>query len=234
MGNHKFITVVAENVLYRATDCHVIDNVLFYTTRPSSETYAWGILMYNVDGVTVEGNKVYNGPIGDAAAGIGVSSSGKSKNVIIKNNWVDNWDQGIYFPSDYIEGNIAINNNTVLSHQKPFAVYDGTLISGDYISIYNNKFLTLATAPYPYSIDLGGVTLAGGASLIIENNTVGVTSTSASGIYILAPAIIAGTFTCDYNTYWNSTRATPFYLSGTGRTWIEWQAHGYDIHGLKY
>jgi hypothetical protein len=234
MGDHKFIVVVAENVLYRATDCYVTDNVLFYTTRPSSETYAWGILMYNVDGVTVEGNKVYNGPVGDAAAGIGVSSSGKSKNVIIKNNWVDNWDQGIYFLSDYVEGNITLNNNTVLSHQKPFAVYDGTLISGDYISIYNNTFLTLATAPYPYSMDLGGVTLAGGASLIIENNTVGVTSTSASGLYIFAPATIIGTFTCDYNSYWNSTRATPFYRDGVGHTFAQWQTHGDDVHGTVH
>jgi hypothetical protein len=233
IGNHTFIGVVAENVLHRATDCYMRDNVLFYTSRPSVETGAWGVCIYNVDGVTVDGNHIYNGPVGDASAGIGLSSTGTSKNVTIKNNYIDNWANSIFFPCNSLDGDIAINNNIVRSHQRALVIYDGKLIAGDNITIYNNTFLTTTTASYLYVVGFNGVTIASRASLIFKNNILGLTSITGSGTYIIAPVSIAGTFICDYNLYWNSSYTIPFKVTGAKYNWVNWNAHGYDTHSLN-
>jgi len=234
-SNYSFIGVVAENSLFRATNCYVRDNKCFYTERPSSEKSAFGINLYNVDGVTVERNRVFNGPVGDAGAGIGISSSGTSKNVILSNNWIDNWDHGIYFPSDNLDGDVLINNNIVHSHQKPFVIYEGTLISGVNIMIYNNSMFSSSTAPYPYVIqtNLGDLIINSGASLFIKNNILGIISTTGAGRYILGPTVINGSFECDYNLFWNSTFSTPFVLNDAYHNWADWNAHGYDTHSLN-
>jgi len=229
-SNHVFIYVVAENVLFRATNCYVRNNTLFYTSRPSAETGAMGICLYNVDNVTVDGNKVYNGPVGSSGGGILLSSGGtnKVKNVIVNNNWIYNWDKGIDLLISGIDGDITVFNNIVYSHRRSFVGEGGTLSNN--LMIYNNTFLHSANAVQPYVIDFvsaDAVTIAIGATLTIKNNILGFTSAVSTGIYIYPPGTINGTFTCDYNLYWNSTYATPF---NDKYNMTIWKTSGYDNH----
>jgi hypothetical protein len=229
-SNHAFIYVVAENVLFRATNCYVRNNTLLYTSRPSAETGAMGIVLYNVDNVTVDGNKVYNGPVGSSGGGILLNSSGsnKVKNVIISDNWIYNWDKGIDVLISGIDGDISVFNNIVYSHRRSFVGEGGTLLNN--LMVYNNTFLHGANAVQPYVIDFvlaDPVTIAVGASLTIKNNILGFTSPISSGIYIYPPVTINGTFTCDYNLYWNSTYATPF---NDKYNLTIWKTFGYENH----
>ena len=229
-SNHVFIYVVAENVMFRATNCYVRNNTLFYTSRPSAENGAIGICLYNIDNVTVDGNKVYNGPVGSSGGGILLNSNGtnKVKNVTVSNNWIYNWDKGIDLIINGIDGDIAVFNNIVYSHRRSFVGEGGTLSNN--LMISNNTFLHSANTVQPYVIDFvsaNAVTIATGASLSIKNNILGFTSAVSSGIYIYPPVTINGTFTCDYNLYWNSTYATPFDDKYNLTTW---KTLGHDIH----
>jgi len=233
LDHYVFIYVEAENVLYRVTNCYIRDNIIFYTARPSAENGAYGISLYNVDGVTVEGNKIYNGPIGNPSGGIGLGSDAikKVKNVIVRNNWIRNWDKGIDIEISSIDGDLIFYNNIVYSHNRPFVGEGGTISNN--IKIYNNTFLSIGTAAKPYTIDFvsaGAVTIAKGASLTIKNNIFGFTSSASSGIYIYAPATVNGTLIIDNNLYWNSTYYNPLNAIGTSYNWTGWNAHGYDVY----
>jgi hypothetical protein len=235
LSNYVFIFVVAENVLHRATNCYIKDNVIFYTTRPSNETDAYGICVYNVDGLTIEGNTIYNGPIGTTGAGIGISSNSnmKLRNIIVRNNWINNWDRSIYITTKSVDGDLKFYDNIINSSGRPFVGAGGTIFNN--ITIYNNTFLSANTAIQPYIIDFvasGAVTLANGASLIIKNNIFGFNSPSSTGRYVLAPENINGTFTCDYNLYWNSIFDTPFKLQNTYYKFSDWKTIGFDMHSL--
>jgi hypothetical protein len=111
-SNHAFTCVVAENVSKRATNCYVRNNTLFYTSRPSTESGAWGVLLYNDDGVTVDANNIYNGPTG-GGYGIGNSSGGMVKNLTITNNTITHWGTGLLIQTDYVDGTITQTNNTI-------------------------------------------------------------------------------------------------------------------------
>jgi hypothetical protein len=235
LDHYVFIYVVAENVLYRATNCYVNDNILFYTSRPSSEISAAGIEIYNIDGITIEGNKIFNGPLGSSSGGILLYSSGKNKvkNVIIKRNWIYNWDKGINLYTNSLDGDIEFFNNLIYSHHRPFVVEGGTISNN--IIVNNNTILAASTAPQPYVVDFvgsGAVTISSGASLVIRNNIFGFESPASNGIYILAPNAIIGTLSIDYNLYWNSTLANSFYFKGSYQNWTDWNKHGYDTHSL--
>jgi hypothetical protein len=78
-----------------------------------------------------------------------------------------------------------------------------------------------------------GVILNSGATINIKNNILGITTTNADGIYIMRPATISGTFTCNYNMYWNSTRTNGFYGSGSTQTYATWQGYGYDTNSFN-
>jgi hypothetical protein len=232
---HDFIFVVAENVDKRATNCYIRDNNIFYSSRPSGESGAYGISLYNVDGVTVEGNSIFNGPLGSSSGGIGLSSDAikKVKNVIVRNNWIYNWDKGIDVAIGSIDGDLTFYNNIVYSHNRPFVGEGGTISYN--LKFYNNTFLSAAAPPQPYVFDFignGSVTIAKGASLAILNNIIGFSSPASDGIYILAPQTISGTFICDYNLYWNSISSTPFYQLNNAKNWSTWKGLGYDTHSL--
>jgi hypothetical protein len=235
LEHHVFISAVAENVLFRVTNCVIKDNILFYTSRPSKETDAVGISLYNADNMTIEGNEIFNGPVGSSGGGILFYSQGTNKvrNSIVRNNWIYDWDKGINLYTNAIDGDISFINNIIYSHFRPFVGQAGTISYN--IFIYNNTFLTKSVGPQPYVIDFvgsGEVTIAESESLTIMNNIFGFTSTTKAGMYIQAPAKIYGSLNCDFNLFWNSTNAKPFILKGSNHNWKGWHKYEFDKHGI--
>lgn len=236
-GNHPRtyfygIVVMAENDAKKCTNCYVRNNTIFYDTRPSLEGASYGIGMYSIDGGFIEGNNIYNGPLNPCSGGIYLTSSGRTtKNVIVRNNWIRNWSWGIGFRMGGIDENILIDNNIVYSQNRAI----GTTWTDTYtgiIKIYNNVFLTLASASFPHVLAFYNTTLPAGSTMDIKNNIFGFPTTTASGRYILAPLKVYGTFSIDYNMYWNSTRSDPYYLTGT-YTWANWNGLGNDLHSFN-
>jgi hypothetical protein len=231
--SYNFIDAVGESSVYRLTNVWIQNNTCFYTSRPSSEIGASGIAIYNADGVTIDGNKVYNGPLGSAYGGIMFSSSGLSKNITIKNNWIDSWAPALYFPNSYMDGDLAVYNNIVRSSGVPLYAQDGTIVSGNHITIYNNSLFTLANLATVHIVDFAGSILNSGASIIIKNNILGVTSTDTWGYYVLTPTTISGTFTCNNNLYWNETKTSAFSYLDSPVTFAAWQGYGYDANSFN-
>jgi hypothetical protein len=234
-GHFSFVFLLAENVSHRATNCFIRDNTLFYTNRPSGESEALGICLYNVDGAIIEGNKLYNGPIGAATGGIyiGSGTGNNVKNIKIRNNWIYNWDRSIAIAIGSIDGDLTFHNNVIYSNGRPFVGEGGTISNN--ITINNNTFLSISAAPKPYVIDFvanGAVTIAIGASLTIKNNIVGFASNSSEGMYIYAPNAINGTMTINNNIYWNSLYDNPFNIEASYHNWADWNALGYDVHSI--
>ena len=234
LGYRCFILMVGENVLHRPTNCHIRDNILAYDSRPTSEIGAIGIEIYSVDGITIEGNKIYNGPIepvGQSDAGIHIGETNRNvKNITICKNWIFNWDRGIYTCSGAVDGDITFYSNIINSQGRAFMAYGGAF-SGNF-KVYNNTILSASGTTYPYVIDFSGSEISTGASLSIKNNIVGFTTADSYGYYILTPGTIDGTVTIDYNLYWNSIKANPYYLQNVAHSWPDWNTHGYDAHSI--
>ena len=61
----------------------------------------------------------------------------------------------------------------------------------------------------------------------MKNNIIGFTTSVSNKLYLRSPETITGTFTCDYNLYWNSTYANPF---NDKYNLTLWKTFGYDNH----
>ena len=70
-----------------------------------------------------------------------------------------------------------------------------------------------------------------GGSVSVKNNIIGYTN-NTNGYYWYIGGTISGTFTCDYNLYYNSTASSPFYYSGASRNWSYWNGLGFDVNGI--
>ena len=232
--SHYFIAVWAENVLLRATHCYIRDNNCSYTTRPSSEKGAFGVVIYNVDSVIIERNKIYKGPTGDSGGGIGMSSSGLSKDVIIRDNWIDKWYPCIYTSGSQLDGDLTIYNNITVSHGYAIYSHTGTFASGVDFTIYNNSFFSISASLTEYVLSFAKNTIGSGASVKLKNNIIGyISPIVGESYYISSPPTITGTFECDYNLYWNASNSSPFLYNGQGRNWTYWTSVlGYDVNGL--
>jgi hypothetical protein len=112
VSNHIFIAMIGESSSHRVTHGTVNNNNCFYTTRPADESYAFGIMLYNDDGITIDGNHIYNGPTG-GEYGICNSSSGLVKNITVINNTITNWGTGLVVQNDYVDGTITNSGNTI-------------------------------------------------------------------------------------------------------------------------
>jgi hypothetical protein len=234
LGYRCFIYMVGVNVLYRPTNCYIRNNILGYKSRPSNETDAIGIYIENVNEIDIEGNKVYNGPLGTSRGGIclGLWDLRKIRNIKVSKNFVDNWDCGIHICTGAIDGSLAFYDNIIYSQGRPFVGENGAL--SDTFKIYNNTVLTSSTSTDQCGIDFSGdVTIPSNSSLIINNNIVGFTSSASNGRYILTPEVINGSMNIDNNLYWNSKRVNPFYLQSVNYAWADWKAHGYDVHSFN-
>jgi len=235
-GNHpfqfyRFIMVIAENSNKRVTETYIRNNTIFYTQRPSSESQASGIMIANVDRMSIEGNRIFNGPVGSCNGGLYFSSNSEEKvsNVSVKGNWIKDWGAAIAFRIDALDGEISFFNNIVNSQYRPFVAGGGILTKN--ISIYNNTFLSAKGSVFPNVVDFavdGLVTVTADASLNIFNNIIGFTSGDPAGRYIFAPGIVNGNLEINNNIYWNSSNSLPFRLTGTNYSWYDWKTKGYD------
>lgn len=232
IGNCYFIVLSAENPAYRISHGYITNNEIYYITRPASETSSNAIVVQNADGVIVDGNKLYNGPQGAGGAiGVAYTTTTFAKNIIVRNNFILNWDGGLRFDPDGIDGNLDIYSNIINSHLRPLFCAGGTL-GGD-VNIFNNAFLSgdITVAKRVINFAVSAVTIGAGITLTIKNNIIGFSAELLDGRYIIPPATINGTVTIDYNIYWNSTYATPFYWAGGNRNWAYWQGTaGNDTH----
>lgn len=228
----SFIRQHSSSLSVMPTDIYIRDNIMFYTTRPTTGVKP-AIRAGNVDGITISGNKIYNGPVSSSYAAIYFDDGeGKgNKNVTITGNHIINWGSGIDLWGAYIVGPLSITNNII---SKPagnacIRISNSSLPSTAALTIYNNTFLndTYAYCFYnPYGLSSGG-------SVTAKNNIFGRAS-SGSLYYWYWGGTISGTFTSDYNLYWNSTSGSPFYQAGGARNWTYWTGTlGHDMHGLN-
>jgi hypothetical protein len=231
IGNCYFIVLSSEDPAYRVSHGYITNNEIYYITRPASETSSNAIVVQNVDGVIVDGNKLYNGPQGAGGAiGVAYTATTMAKNVIVRNNFIHNWDGGFRFDPDGIDGDLDIYCNIIKSHLRTLFSAGGT--TGGDINIVNNVLLSgdITTAKRVLNFGVAAVTIGAGTTLTIENNIIGFSAELSDGRYIIPPSIITGTMTIDYNIYWNSTYATPFYYAGANHTYADWQGHGFDVN----
>jgi hypothetical protein len=123
---------------------------------------------------------------------------------------------------------LDISSNVINRPSGDACLYLNTsdLSATSYTTIYNNTFLNDGTYNNIFELNYG---IAAGGFLIAKNNIFGTSATD--GVYYWRwVGTIAGTFTCDYNLYWNSN-ANYFYLGGSARDWAYWTGTGgYDTN----
>ena len=228
---YTMIQMCAENSTLRATNGFIRDNVCHYTTSPAADGTACGIYVWNVDGVIIDGNHVYDGPTAAVTGGImvGWDETKYAKNVTISNNFVKGWSPAVY-AGLIIDDDITFKNNIFYSQGIPFSAYKLHVTIGDF-NLYNNVFCS-TTAVTLLDFHWGPNVFDGGTTLNIKNNIVRF-ATSLSDLYIYTPTTMSGTMTIDYNLYYNDSYATPFSLVADENTFAQWQVHGYDANGLN-
>jgi parallel beta-helix repeat protein len=221
------IILISENDIYKATNSFITNNTIFYTSRISGNRASdYGIMVYAVDTVVISGNTIYNGPTGTNYGCILVGSTSKnSNNVTISNNSLINWYYGIYAGGTTSLQNLKIYSNVINATQKGIYVESGNFTG----SILNNT----VTSVNSYPIDCNGSVLPAGSALVIENNIFGFTVAAADGRYIYTPGTITGLLIINYNIYWNSSRANPYFVLGGAHIFADWQGHGYDVNGYN-
>jgi hypothetical protein len=234
-GSFNFIFANAENNSYRVTNLYIRYNECYYTSRPTSETTAIGILVTGMSGATIEGNNIYNGPTGSTTFGIGISSSYLSKNVTIKNNYVSNWANSILISAAAIDGLVEIYNNIAISDIGQICTMNNGTLGGN-LNVYNNTFLINSGSLDDEVLNFQGSTSIGsGVTINIKNNIFGYTATNSNGVYIRTPDTFTGTFVCNYNQYWGSSLSTPFNRLTSWTNWATWtDTHSYDLNSPNY
>ncbi|HNQ21015.1 MAG TPA: choice-of-anchor Q domain-containing protein, partial [Bacteroidales bacterium] len=203
-----------------------------FLSRPTGINF-YGIKVSSGNNCFIENNKLSNGPTGGAEGGICVF--GTTHSVTVRNNFTLNIENGITTIPN-ISGNLWVYNNLVINDNgngDPFYAYTGTLTGNMYI--YNNIILSGSSASSYHVLRLRLLTVNTGANLVVKNNIIGFTSAESNGYYVYHPATNNGTVTFDNNLYWNSTYASPFYYSGSGRSWSYWtDTVGYDLNSPNY
>jgi len=227
-AQNAFITTMCTTT---GNNIYVRDNICFYTSRPTSCIH-YGMRFENIDGLTVSGNTFYNGETSSGYAAIylgdwpgGVSGS---KNVTITQNFIKHWSPGINLIGNAVIGPVTITNNIISqpTGNACLTIADANLPATAAVAIYNNVFLA-ETYGYVFYTGYG---ITSGGSLIAKNNVFGRVY-GGSGYYWYWGGTISGTFTSDYNIYWNSTSASPFWQAGAARNWTYWTTTlGHDTH----
>jgi uncharacterized repeat protein (TIGR02059 family) len=228
------IILLSDDDNNKVSNSAIRDNICFYTTQPEGNRSAdIGILVYSVDSLIIEGNSIYNGVITASGGAISLGSTNQNlSDIIIRNNWVKNWYYGINLRTDAIKGNLAIHNNIIIATEKAICGVAGEFANN--FALYNNTLLAIGATPTSSVLDFSGdVTISNGASLTIKNNIIGFISAATTGKYIHTPGKNNGTLNIDYNLYWNSKKADPYYLQNVSHTWSDWNTHGYDIHSIN-
>jgi hypothetical protein len=209
-----------------SSEIYIRDNNLFYTTRPGAAAFT-AITLNGANGVTISGNNIYNG---SSVAGIGAiyfqsSTAYGNRNVTIKNNFIKEWGAGISFYGSSVTGNVTIASNIIDQTESGACIrfYDAASATSD-MYLYNNVFLN-DTYGYVFYNTFG---IAAGGKLTAKNNVFARLASGALTYWYLGT--ISGTFTCDYNIYWNTSTASPFYTAASAQTLDQWVALGYDTN----
>jgi len=157
-------------------------------------------------------SQTINQTVGVGAVGI----SGAGTSIIIRRTKISgNWFYTFKTSTDGGADSEFYNNVIDGTNLRNVAI---SLLSGATgVKIYNNTYYNMA----------GGFYLLGlgtGSSATFKNNI-----TYVKDWYVLG---ITGALIADNNLYYGSGRGTPFYIDGVQKTWAQWQAAGYDAHGL--
>lgn len=231
LGHQNAFIGIFSNALVIPSDIYIRDNIIRYTIRPTTGVF-YGIKVNDVNGGEISGNQIYNGPTSNNVYSAIYNSPGPANlaDVDIHNNFIDTWNAyGFQSRGSDIDGTVNIYNN-IINSGTAAAIYITTaaLASTAAVTLYNNTLLT-TTASSVIRIDYG---TASGSSLIAKNNIIGATASDAT-YYWYSTAAFSGTFTCDYNLYWNSSNANPFYQGNSPRDWTSWTTTlGHDTHGV--
>ena len=214
---------------YIANNVFIRNNKYFYTERPSNEGGTYGIKLDNINGLFINGNHLFNGPLGGSQGAILFDNN--IKNSAVSNNFIQNWCYSIAFNENALSGKIVINNNIIYSH----GVAVICEIAGSFIGeldLYNNSILINPTSTYSQPIRFNNTIIPAGSFVKVTNNIIGFLDPYYSGRYIMSPSTTNGVVEIDYNLYWNSSRSDPYYSQGA-YNWTDWNKLGYDIHSLN-
>lgn len=222
-GSGAFIQSYSSND--SLTYIYIRDNDLYYETRPATSEF-FAIRLGFVDGVTVSGNNIYNGPTTADYDAIYISTSEVGfKNITIEDNFIYQWGNGININggSDLI-GLLTIRKNHIINPPKSCIRLTANALSATaQLNIYNNTLLT----NYTYCLEMNYGTTAG-SIVNIKNNIIG-RSTAGTLYYIYWQPTVSGTMNIDNNEYWNSNNG--YFDWGAARNWAYWtETLGFDIH----
>jgi hypothetical protein len=216
----------------RMTNIFVVNNILFYTTTPSTPPMQ-GILLENVDGLTVTGNTLTNG---STSLGINIEGFGKTvTDANIQNNYIQGWSPGISVYASAVAGAVQVERNVVFTI-KPLSIYaDAAMPAAGVLTVQHNTLVADSSADTGVIIWTGGASVAGSSVSFLDN----IIANSSGGAgppyaYIdLRWTTFSGTFASDYNLYWGiSSTLQRFRLAAGDQTWAQWQALGYDTHSV--
>jgi hypothetical protein len=213
---HVFADVDIDN------DIYIRDNIIRYSSAIPASNLFNGISVASIDGLCIDNNKIYNSTAQTSSVSAMILNGSGSGilNVEIKNNYITNWGgHALQVYGDYLTGDLSIHNNVINSTENGTITITNILDAAANIEIYNNVLLNSSAVYRVYYITGTAV----GSSVVIKNNIIGFT-TSLNRSYHLFTADPLGTFASDYNLYWNSSAASPFYYSGAARTMDVWRA----------
>ena len=231
-GNeHAFIVQYPQGAYY-ALDMYIRNNTLFYTTRPTSGSSFEAIRAGGVNGMTISGNKIYNGPTASGEPAIYVyfnDGTYGNNNLLISNNFINQWGASIEIQPSSVTGSISIVYNIIRGEVDAILMMGtGDIPSTGILTVYNNVLTQAGGYSNIFELTNG---IASGGSFIVKNNIIGYLTNYPGLYWYLSGGTIAGTFISDYNLYWNSNSGSPFNFAGASKTLSQWQALGYDTHG---
>ena len=113
-----------------ASNIYIRDNTMFYTSKPSGNAF-YGIRGGDIDGMSIEGNSIYNGSARAAIwLNLDYGTSGV-KNVAVKNNSITGWARGVSLQAEAIIGRVDVINNTICDSNTDVYVYGNLPLTAD-------------------------------------------------------------------------------------------------------
>jgi hypothetical protein len=169
----------------------------------------------------------------------GIMSFGGSEYCWIMDNYMFNTIEGIYL--SYTNGgtshftiinNVLIGNYDAAGGTGDYAIYAN---SAPFTRIYNNTIFGLpGMRGWLKGIGIGAMdgSAAPSPNCEVKNNLIYVPNGEHTWIGIVDASSTTG-FISDYNIIYipNETNGKPFKINDVDKTWAEWQAAGYDVHG---
>lgn len=201
-----------------------------YSTPTSTTAQTDGIYSQGNDQVVFASNRIIIANSDTTGHSDGFESY-DDKNVIVRNNWFEQANSaavnnhGAWISDGQTGGTIQFYNNIVLA---PNLTSDSAVT--DYIE---PSWTGTGAVDFWDNTIIGGqrgVNLAGANLAQVENNII-EPAPGGTGVMILPGTTVAPP-SIDHNLIWapNGTVAT---ISGSALTWAQWQAGGYDLHGVN-